>query len=295
MQLLGKLRTFSFSGPQWARFLVTLIVLDALINLALLISNPALFLIPPKQQADASPAMVRTSLPTSTPFQPLHPTPTFAAPAFAVSATPTHPLPSTIFYGINFSPGAPRIKISIYPRSAKINRGRPIVIKVNPSSNCRFQDHLACISAFATEDGGNILFASVHSGIGGEAETYRRAVEGMGLDRAGFSLKLIRSNMASLEGASVEIKQGDQLLDGLVLTSTVRLPPPLLSEYFSVPAKQAFMLAASSSQHLERSPDPAGTALVFETCGWRLPGEAWAPGVTSTTGSVYLGLIQKSP
>jgi hypothetical protein len=31
--------------------------------------------------------------------------------------------------------------------------------------------------------------------------------------------------------------------------------------------------------------------LVIETCGWRHPAEAWAPGVTDTSGSVYLVVI----
>ena len=32
--------------------------------------------------------------------------------------------------------------------------------------------------------------------------------------------------------------------------------------------------------------------LVFEICGWQLPGEAWYPGVTPSTGSIYLGFIR---
>ena len=35
--------------------------------------------------------------------------------------------------------------------------------------------------------------------------------------------------------------------------------------------------------------------LVFETCGWKVTGEAWARGTTSTTASIYLGVIQKKP
>lgn len=274
---------------------LAIILLDVSINLALLAYRPGLFLKNTPEPVDLAPAPVSARSPSSTPYQPLHPTLAVLTPApMPATSTPVPP-PSTDFYGIDFGARAARIKMLLQPHTDKVNHGKPIVIAVNPGDSCHYQDHRACIRAYRTDAGGNVIFISVHSGIGGEAETYRRAVEGIGLNRAAFSIKLIRSNLARLEGAPVKLIQGDRVLDGLALAAAARVPPALIRDYFHGPVEQAMALAATVNPSLEGYLNPDSPVLVFETCGWKLPGEPWAPGVSSTTGSVYVGVIQMAP
>jgi hypothetical protein len=115
------------------------------------------------------------------------------------------------------------------------------------------------------------------------------------VNQAGFSLKKIHNNLASLAGAAVQIQQGERLVDGLQLAATGRVPPRLIQDYFHNPVEQALAIAATANPELEDFVNSAGTILVFETCGWAVPGEAWAPGVTSLSSSVYIGVIQLAP
>jgi hypothetical protein len=275
--------------------LAAIAALDLLVNLALFAASPGLFLAAPPEPAGlaAPPASARS--PIRTPYLPLDPTHTAAALAAApTAASPTAPAPPTEFYGIDFGDHSARIKIYIYPQTEAVNRGKPIVIAVNPGIPCRYQDHRACVNAYRTGAGINVIYISVHSGVGGEAEAYRRAVEGSGVNRAAFSLKLIRSNLARLEGAPVKIAQGDVVIDGLALAAA-RVPPTRVKAYFDGSVEQALAFAARVDPDLETYLEPDSPVLVFETCGWKLPGEPWAPGVTSTSGSVYIGVIQLAP
>ena len=299
---------------------LVVLLIFLLINLGLMAARPGLFLKITPEPVDISPVVVSARRLTTTPYQPLAPTLALSAPA-AMEATVAQvqgypapgvatPVPgaSTDFYGVDFSPGAGRIRIFLQPQNDQVNNGKPIVITVNPGRSCPYQDHRACVNAYragnaagnaagdaagsAAGEAGNVILISVHSGIGGEAEAFRRAVEGMGVNRAGFSLKQIRSNLAWLEGATVRIQQGERAVEGLRLTRAARVPPGLIQEYFRSSAEQAMRLAASVDADLESYTHPDGPILVFETCGWKLAGEPWAPGVTNTTGSVYLGVIQ---
>jgi hypothetical protein len=73
------------------------------------------------------------------------------------------------------------------------------------------------------------------------------------------------------------------------------VPARLLQQYFHSPVEQALSVAAEANPELAAFVNPAGPILVFETCGWMAPGEAWAPGVTSASGSVYVGVIELAP
>jgi hypothetical protein len=115
------------------------------------------------------------------------------------------------------------------------------------------------------------------------------------LNQAGFALRRIRNNMASLASAAVQIKQGEQLIGGLQLAAAGRVPPRLVQDYFQNPVEQALAIAATANPELKDFVNSAGSILVFETCGWTVPGEAWAPGVTSVSSSVYIGVIQLAP
>jgi hypothetical protein len=276
------------------------VLIFLLINLGLLRARPGLFLQITPEAMEAAPMVVKAQEPTGTPYQPQKPTPVApgvmsAGPVVSMSApmvVSPAPGPSTDFYGIDFSPGAGLIQIILKPQKGRIIGGKPIVIPVIPGRNCPYPEHRACVNAYRSEDGGNVILISVHSGVGGEAEAFRRAVEGLGVDQAGFTLKQIRSNMARLEGAEVEIRQGEREVNGLRLAGIGRVAPTQVREYFHVSAEQAMDLAASTDPGLAGLTQPGGPVLAFETCGWRLAGEPWAPGVTSTTGSVYVGVIE---
>ena len=146
----------------------------------------------------------------------------------------------------------------------------------------------------------NVVFLTVHSGVGGEAETFRRAVEGrrihsLGANRAAYSLKRIQNNLANLTGAQVTVSQGERVLQGLSLVGTARLGPAWLAQYYRLPAGEALELTASLDPAFTARIAPEQPMLIFETCGWKLPSEPGSQGVADTSGSVYLGVIQQSP
>jgi len=245
--------------------------------------------------------------PTLTPFQPqtqtplppepgdapLYPTSTPSASPNATSASTG--APSMNFYGIDFNDASRRIRIKIFPPNRKVNGGKPIVITFTPGENCKYGDRKACINAFFGAQGGEITYVTVHSGLGAEAESLRHALEGTGFDRAWFSPQRVKEKLRALQGAEVVIVQGDVEVRGLKLVSAGRVPPQHLRSYMNAPLPEALSLAASLNSSLVSAVDAAGPQIVFETCGWKMPGEPWSPGVTSTTGSIYLGAIQMAP
>ncbi len=289
--------TLSKTRLKWIAVALLIFLIVLTINLVLLSLWPNLFLQDPPERVDLASRPVSARSLTSTPYQPLSPTSTPLAPGYAASPATRTPNsePFHEFYSIDFHPGAAEIKLLLIPPTDQINHSRPIVITVNPSRKCPYEDGRACVKAFRTASGGNVIFVSVHSGVDGEAEAYRRAIEGLGVNQAGFSLKKIYTNLANLVGSAVLIKQGERSVDGLKLSAAGRVPPRLFQDYFNHPVEQALAIATKVNPELEDFVDPAGTILVFETCGWSVPGEAWAPGVTSVSSSVYIGVIQLAP
>lgn len=290
-------RVFCDTRFKWIAVALLIVLIDLTINLVLLVLRPSMFLQIPPEPVDLALTPVSAHALTSTPYQPLSPTNTLLAPEVVtspVTSTP-NPVPSHDFYSIDFHPGAAGIKLLLYPPTDQVNHNQSIAITVSPSRNCPYEGGRACVRAFRTAGGGNVIFVSVHSGVDGEAEAYRRAIEGLGVNQAGFSLKKIRNNMASLTGAAVQIKQGERLVGGLQLAAAGRVPPGLIQDYFHNPVEQALAIAATANPQLKDFVNPAGSILVFETCGWTVPGEAWAPGVTIVSSSVYIGVIQLAP
>jgi len=208
-----------------------------------------------------------------------------------ISSTPTLSAPTLNFYGINFGSNDKTIFIQIFPKNNKINQGKPILIEVLPGKDCQFGDQRACISAYRKSEDGNVIFITVHSGIGGEAETFRRAIEGLGLNQPAYTVGKAEKNLAILEGARVKITQGKRVLDGLIFADAVRVPPTLVKKYFTQSVDGSMEIAAELDLGWQRFTSPDQPVLVFETCGWKMPAEPWAPGVSRTTGSVYLGVI----
>lgn len=232
---------------------------------------------------------------TPTPFQPLAPTPAFLEPQPTGVGASDPGSGTTGFYGIDFSNPWERIRIKIYPPNWQINGGKPIVIAFNPGQSCQYGDRQACINSFTTEQGGETTYITVHSGVEGEAEPFRRAVEGFGLDQAGFPLRKIQARLRDLNGAEVEIVQGDTVVSGLMLSVAVRIPPKSMGAYLDSALPDAMALAEAINPAMSSSLLPGEPQVVFETCGWKMPWEPWLPGMTSTNASIYLGVIQKRP
>jgi len=245
-------------------------------------------------QVDLVPTATRTPfLPlsiTPTPFQPLHPTPVEPAESSLASSAPT-----LNFYGIDFNDHDQRVRIQIIPPNKKVNNGKPIVISFVPGDRCQFGDGRACVSGYIAESLSEVDFLTVHSGVGGEAQAFRHAVEGSGENQAGFTLKQVLANLRQLAGAEVVIIQGGQVYTGFRLAAVSRIPATSLKAYFREPIQSALDTAAALDPALAPFLNAAQPQLIFETCGWKMPGEPWAPGVTGTSASVYLGVIQKAP
>ena len=235
---------------------------------------------------------------TPTPFQPI-PNPAFPERLRSPTAQATASVPSQEtpfgFYGIDFSNHKKWVSLQIQPPDTGINRGRPIFISFIPGQRCNFGDHHACANTFTTQENGTVIFITVHSGVGGEGQRFRDALEGTGINRAALPLQRVQANLKALLGAEVALAQGDKVLGGLKLVALARIPASSLATYFNTSLDQALALAASTDPSLVEGIDPGQPQLIFETCGWKMPGEPWAAGVSSTTGSIYLGVIQKAP
>jgi hypothetical protein len=201
--------------------------------------------------------------------------------------------PSLDFYRIDFANQRKRVSIQIHPTSTQVNLGRPIAISFYPGNTCIFGDQHACINVFRTTGMQQVIFITVHSGVGGEGQAFRHAVEGSGLNQAAFTRKQVQADLKTLQGASVKISQGKKTVEGFELVALTRIPAQYVDAYFALPVEEALELAESLDPAFAAQIHPSLPLAVFETCGWKMPGEPWAPGVTATTGSVYLGAIQK--
>ncbi len=202
------------------------------------------------------------------------------------------PQPTLNFFGIDFANRQKTITIQIVPSNRRVNNGKTIEISFTPGKRCVFGDHHACVFNYLSSGSGNVIFISVHSGVGGEAESLRHALEGTWIDQAAFSLGQVRTAMKALGGAKVTIAQGDTTLKGLSLAALARVPAARINAYFNSPIEASLTRAAASNPGLGKAIDPSQPMIVIETCGWKMAEEPWAEGVTNTTGSVYLGVIQ---
>jgi hypothetical protein len=183
------------------------------------------------------------------------------------------------WWGLDFAPGAPETRLTVDAP------GGALKITIRPGDPCQYWDHRACVSLHLVS-GAPVLLASVHSGLGSEAESLRFRMEGMGLNRAVVPLDEIQARLAELQGAGITLVQENLPPINLRVLAALRIPAARLDEYFSQPFDTALTQAASQEASIS---DALGRPLlVIETCGWWHPEEAWAPGVTSTSASVYL-------
>ena len=191
---------------------------------------------------------------------------------------------------IDFSPGTKQIVISILPEDRYFNSGKPVDIAFLPDEQCNYGDGKACIYFFPTSNSRRVIFVSVHSGVGGEGEEFRNALEGTGINQGLLTADRVETNIRAFFGAGISLFQGEKESLGHELIAVVRIPPEHLQVYLALPVEKAldFALELNALQPVIYQHN----LLVLETCGWWLPGDRQAPGVSGTTGSVYLGLVR---
>jgi len=222
----------------------------------------------------------------------MQPTAEIPAPGEAVAAAFFEP--SYQYFGIDFSNRQSRVNLHITPPDKKVNRGKTIKVSFLPGNSCYFGDKKACTSAH--HNGlNNMVFLTIHSGVGGEGQDLRHALEGTGLNRAGYSLEKVQKNMAGLAAAEVAIIQNGQKVDGFTLVGVTRIPAKHVKQYLGLHIQDALLFATQLDAKLMTAIDPTRPMLVFETCGWKMSGERWYPGTSATTGSIYVGVIQNLP
>lgn len=224
---------------------------------------------------------------TSTPFRPLSPTAT-QVPTATPTPTPTPVPPSPILAG-EAANRSETISLVIHP-SGGLNAGKDIRISFVPSNDCPFGNQRACLSLHR---GGTLTLLTIHSGVGGQGESFRKLVEGLGVNSAGYSLDRIQANLNALEGVAAALQVDGGETKDLELIGVARIPPFDLEQYFALPVDQALEIAAFYQPAFEAALESGEPLLAFEICGWMLPGEEWAPGASSTTGSIYLGLLRE--
>ena len=198
-----------------------------------------------------------------------------------------------MFNGIDFGDRSKRIRITIYPPDKRVNKGKPITISFIPGRRCQYSDHRGCVAAFQAAQGNPVTFLSVHSGVRGEGQALRHALEGTSLRGAGYPLSKVVSNLETLDGAEVVITQGKVRIEGFTLVALSRIEPKWVNDYLEQPMDAALPFATALDPGL--AADPNLPQLVIETCGWRIAGERGAAKVPNTSASIYLGLIQKKP
>lgn len=239
-----------------------------------------------------TPHMVAGILETPTPFQPQAATQTpFRPVGPTATSTPTPlptptPFPSTyVRFGIDFNDTNRTIKTELIPASDSFNGGRPVRINFRPGWPCEWINHRGCTSLHYQ---GQVVLATIHSGVGGDGQHLRHSLEGTWLNSAALSIHQIQANLALLWNSSAIIVQGETTAEGLRVKAAVRVPASLVGEYFALPVDDALNLAAQSSPELADALTSTSPLLVIETCGWRLASEGYPPGTSDTSASVYL-------
>ncbi len=132
---------------------------------------------------------------------------------------------------------------------------------------------------------------TIHSGVGGEGEALRLALEGSGIDEAGLEISQIRANMSALRGSTASLALGEKSLGDLELIALDRIPAMDVPHYFGIPFDSALRAVASDNPDLQDALASGSPLLMFEICGWHVPGEVWNEG-GSTSASIYLGTFR---
>ncbi len=200
----------------------------------------------------------------------------------------TMPKSQSMLDGIDFTVGAAPITLSLLPDVSQMDFGGGVEVAFSSGPHCEFGDGQACVYEFESPEGRRVVFASIHSGVGGDADALRDLIEGTGFNQGLFMPEQVRTRLDTLIGSEVHLHQGSVTVDDLKLIALVRIPPEQVTTYQALPVERALQFAAELA-----GLDLAVLAqdlFVFETCGWRLPGEAQITDLPATSSAVYLGL-----
>jgi hypothetical protein len=244
------------------------------------------------KQMSPAPADWQIYLPYMSQMQPANP-PTH--PSSPPPVAPTSSPPGLNLLGIDFGKQQEWVRIKIYPKTRRINNGQPILLKFLPGEHCTFGDQHACVAAFRGPGGIPVIWLTIHSGVGGEGQPLRNAIEGTGINQAAYSLQEISANLQALSGSQVVISQGTTTVRDLRLQAMARIPGSMLQGYFNTPLENTLDFSAQVAPELQPINQSTQSMIIFETCGWRVAGQPGFPDTTDTSASVYLGLIQSSP
>jgi hypothetical protein len=195
----------------------------------------------------------------------------------------------SLLKAIDFSPTGAEISIVIKPNEDANNSGKPVNISFTPDEHCIYGDGNACIYQFLLSNQNKVIFVSVHSGFGGEGESFRNLVEGTGVNQGLYTSSQVSEIAQTLAGSEVTVNQGNTIINGLTLTLIARIPPESLDTYLTLPIEQTLtygMALGIFSPEIFNS-----NVLVIETCGWLLPSDMQNPNYPNTTQSIYLGII----
>lgn len=203
-------------------------------------------------------------------------------------------LPGDRRRGILFSPGSATMTLRIEPPTPRFNHGQAVEISFMPGRTCSYGDGRACVYMFSAANGIPIIYLTIHSGVGGEGQAFRHAVEGTGLNRAASTLPEIQANLEALVGARVVLSQGEKTRRQFELVGLGRLPPDRMAAYIAAPVERALPLAAEIIPGFDAFLAPESPLIIFETCGWKVNGEPGAEQASATSGSVYIGIIQEN-
>lgn len=237
----------------------------------------------------ASPTPFQPGERTLTPFQPVAPTPTATQTTSPTPLPKPNSLPSSMTrFGIDFSDTSQTIQTILSPSQATLNAGKDLRMTFRPGWPCEWINNRACTSLHYQ---GRVVLVTIHSGVGGDGQALRHALEGTWLNAAALSMQQVLTNLAALQDAPVLIKQSEEIAEGLRVLAAVRVPAVQLEAYFSLPVDEALDFAAQSSAELTQALASGQPILVIETCGWHHPEEPYAPGVTGTSASIYLVII----
>lgn len=188
----------------------------------------------------------------------------------------------------DFSTGAPQIEIHFLDQTGNFSDGKPVLLRFTPATNCPFGSGHGCISQHAQ---GRYLLLTLHSGVAGEAQQLRHALEGTGINTAGLKTSEIQANLENISGSIASLHQGSQNLDYLSVKAVLRIPPGQIHEYYSLPFVDALESTVQNDLNFQNLLNGGEPIIIIETCGWPVPGEPSAEGVYQGTGSVYLVAI----
>jgi len=190
---------------------------------------------------------------------------------------------------IDISPTGEKITILIDRKDYATSSGSEVTISFLPGEQCNFGDGRACTFAFDLPHNTRIILSGVHSGRGGEGDSFRDMVEGTGINQGLYSTDEVLNNINELIGSGTIMSQGGTEISGLILKTIIRIPSAYIDTYLSLPIDQSFKFAQLiSGIDIETHNKDL---FILETCGWRLPDEKHTSSYPNSMQSIYLGVF----